>query len=103
MDGVGELCMVPWLIVVSGAFNLAPEVDSVGDEWGVLAIRLEEDEGAVEGLWVEEGVLSAACAVVVVTLWDGAGVKLISNSALGMVIQLNLNSGTVSGSPAKNW
>ncbi len=37
-------------IVVSGACNWLPEVEGVGDECGVPAVRVEEDEEAVFAL-----------------------------------------------------
>jgi hypothetical protein len=61
-----------------------PEVEGVGDECSVLAVNVDEDDERV-------CVLGAT---------DGAGlVKVAVQWVLGTVIQLNLNSSTVSGSP----
>ncbi len=108
------------VVVVAFVFGIVPEVEAVGDDGAVLSLdELAEDvddEGRVAlaevlafgALIVREGIGGRAGGAVgglaegALALTGGAWSEM-NPSAVVIVYQLNLNSGTVSGSPVRSW
>jgi hypothetical protein len=102
VDGVGELWVVVWVCValLADIFVCVLEVEGVGDECGVLAVSVDDvEEGGVEA---GVAIVGVAQVLAVVAGAAGIGMKSTEQSPLGTVIQLNLNSGTLSGLPVRS-
>ncbi len=107
------------VVVVAFVFGIVPEVEAVGDDGAVLGLdELAEDvddEGRVAlaevltfgALIVREGIGGGAGGAVGglaegALALTGSAWSEMNLSAVVIVYQLNLNSGTVSGSPVRS-
>jgi hypothetical protein len=81
-----------------GGFGLVPKVEGVGDECGVLAVNVDEEDEC-GGVLAGAPVAGVAWVDVVTAVAVGTGINLTEQSPPGTEIQLNHNSGTVSALP----
>ncbi len=111
------------VVVVFLVFGITPEVEAVGDDGVVLGFEELADEVDKEGRAALAEVLALGGLTIVgdagggaggasgilaegalaLTGCDGCGCSETYLSAVSIVYQLNLNSGTVSGSPVRSW
>jgi len=89
--------LVPVVLGAEGGLDLVPEVEGVGDEWGLLAeVELFELVSVVvAGDGAGAGGAAGGAALIIVCV----GPK---GCSLGTVVQLYWNSGYVSSSPVRN-
>jgi hypothetical protein len=108
------------VVMVVFVFGIAPEVEAVGDDGVVLGFDELADDVDEEGRAALAEVLALGVLIVVEGVGGGAGGAVgglaegtlaligcgwseMNLSAVVIVYQLNLNSGTVPGSPVRSW